>query len=278
MGSEIVLRRIVKKLFNHFNELQPTELDDEFIYQSAITYDDYLGLLKYSRDEQPLNCASLSKLENILSNFISTAAVNRPIHTSLFGGMSLDRFAVPISMDVKLMIVLFMVGLIAVFLQTFVKIRSAWKSWALSVIIVGFVEFCMQKNEIFSQNRLNLEKCRNPSWIARLTSLISYDYDNCRADNQETLNIAMATVEYLSELIFQPLVQLGAKLGKGLNLYLNQFSGFNYLLSFIFPVISILGIIFIIPYLLSVLLSSRRERRTNHRPIQNSPRKAIKKK
>ena len=44
MGAELILKRIVKKLFNQLNELQPNELDDEFIYESSLTYSDYLSL------------------------------------------------------------------------------------------------------------------------------------------------------------------------------------------------------------------------------------------
>lgn len=291
MGSEIVLKRLVKKLFHQVNELQPNELDDEFIYQSAITYNDYLGLLKYSKDEQ-LNCASLNKLENILSNFISTAAIRRPMHTNLFSGISLNPFSsarvggwtvagnVQASLNGHLLIVLLIVGLVAWFFKNVTGIRSAWKSWPLSFILVGFVQFCIHRNQLSMNHRANLERCKNPSLLARLASIINYDYDNCQTGNRATniSNIALAGVEYLSELIFQPVVHFWEKFGKALEKYLNSFSGFNYLIAPIFPLLIILATILVSVPLLLYLLNKRKpirqqQRQTNYRAVTITPKK-----
>ena len=293
MGSEIVLRRIVKKLFNQFNEVQPNELDDEFIYQSTVTYDDYLGLLKYTKDEH-LNCASLNKLENILSNFISSATIRRPIHTNLFsdgltnlnpfklqaGGPSWISGPTQAGLNVHLLIVLLIVGLVAWLFRNVAGLK-AWKCWPLSFVLVGFIEFCMHKNELKLNQSEIQERCKNPSMIARLASLINYDYDNCQShQNAATIsNIAFSGVEYLSELIFQPIVHLGAKFGHALESYLNSFSGFNYMLAPIFPALSIVAIVFItVPFLMYLLnkraSDTRQQRSSNgHYKALSSPRR-----
>lgn len=270
-GAEIILKRIFKKLFNQINELQPSELDDEFVYQSAISYDDYLAMVKQMRDDDQSNCASLNRIENILSTFMSSAVVKRPMHTSLFSNLwfssgSLTPPMTPLSnyygpntgptLHLHLLLVLFIVGLAAWFFRHVAGI-NAWKSLPLSMLLVGFVEFCMHKNELNMNHRLNLERCRNPSWIARITSMVGYDYDSCQADTANAAsskpNIAFIGVEYLFELIFIPMVQFGDTMGKSLQSYLNRFTGFNYFLAPIFPIILVAATFIGFPFIMYLI-------------------------
>lgn len=267
-GAEIFLRRIFNKLFQQVNELQPDELDNEFTYQSTITYRDYLEMMKNNRDEGN-SCAQLINMENILSKVMSTAVVRRPMHTSLFGNLLFSPstlsfshgsslFTTPTALHIHLLLVLLMVGLIAWVFNSILKVKL-WKTLPLSMLIVGFVEFCMHKNELNLRHRLNSERCRNPSMVARIASLVNYDYDSCDSDTSHAArsaqNIAFHGVEYLSELFLQPIVHLGDKLGKALQSYLNAFTGLNYIIAPIFPTLAILAFFFIgLPMLLYVFM------------------------
>lgn len=251
IGAEIFLRRILNKLFKQVNELQPDELDDEFVYQSTITYKDYLGMAKHLENEQ-MSCSSLIGMENIISKIMSSARVRRPMHTSLMGNLftylpSGGGISISLtSLHIHLLMVLIIVGFIAWFFNTKLGVRL-WRSMFMSFILVGFVEFCMHKNELSLRHRRNLERCRNPSMIARLASLVSYDYDNCHLETSGMAssipNIALTGVEYLSELVFQPLVSLG----RALQSYLNSFTGFNYIIAPFFPIIAITVLCTILP-------------------------------
>jgi hypothetical protein len=287
-GAEIILKRIFKKLFNQVNALQPTELDDEFIYQSTISYDDYQTMVKQIQDDQ-VNCASLNRLENIMSNFMSSAIVRRPMHTSLFSNFLSSGLLGPVNplmsnyaseaLNIHLLTVLFIVGLTTWIFHHVVGMRS-WRSLPLSIVLVGFVEFCIHKNELFMNHRLNLERCRNPSTMARLSSWVNYDYDGCRSDSATTIpNIAFTGVEYLSELVLQPIVHLGEKLGKALQSYLNSFTGVNYLLAPFFPIVLTAVGCLGVPLLLYLCLRNKQHAQyiqlppSSHKAIQ-SPKKS----
>lgn len=290
MGAEIILKRIFKKLFHQVDALQPSELDDEFVYQSTITYDDYLAMVKQMEGDQ-VNCASLNRLENIFSNFMSSAIVRRPMHTSLFSNLWLSPgLLAPVNpllnnyassaLNLHLLTVLFIVGLTTWFFHHVAGIRS-WRSLPLSIILVGFVEFCIHKNELTMNHRLNLERCRNPSMMARLASWVNYDYDGCRSDSAITIpNIAFTGVEYLSELVFQPIVHLGEKSGRALQSYLNSFSGFNYILAPFFPLILTIVACLGLPLMMYVCVRGRQHAHymqlspNHHKAIQQSPKKS----
>lgn len=285
IGAEIFLRRLLNKLYKQVNDLQPDELDDEFIYQSTITYADYLGMARYMNDKQ-MSCASLINMENILSKVMSSAVVRRPIHTShlasLFtgsylpngGGISISLT----SLHIHLLMVLAFVGSIAWFFNTKLGVRI-WRSMFLSFLLVGFVEFCMHKNELNMKHRRNLERCKYPSAIARLASLVSYDYDNCHSEAHGPAssipNIAFTGVEYLSELVFQPLVHMGEKVGLALQSYLNSFTGFNYLLAPFFPVVAVTVLCCIVPlaYALRSRQAAPHQRRSQTKSIK-TPKKS----
>jgi len=74
------------------------------------------------------------------------------------------------------------------------------------------------------------ERCANPSLMARFASWINYDYNNCQGlkNSTPTPNIAMTAVDYITQLVLQPMVHMGEKVGKSLENYFNQFKGFNY--------------------------------------------------
>jgi hypothetical protein len=279
-AAEIILKRLFKKLFNQVDALQPSELDEEFIYQSSINYDDYLAMVKQMQDDQ-VTCASLNRLDNILSNFMSQAMVRRPMHTNLFSNLLFSGSSALVnpvhtnytSGALHMLVVLFIVGLTTWLFQHVARIR-AWLSILLSFILVGFVEFYMHKNEM-TMNHRNLERCNNPSMLARLASLVNYDYDGCRLESVTTKhkqNIAFIGVEYLSELIFQPLVTFGEKIGKALESYLSSFRGVNYLIAPFFPMILTVAACLGVPLMLYLIFRERRTtvvRRPSRRGLQN---------
>lgn len=279
MASEIILRRLVNKLFNRINKLQPTELDDEFIYQSSLSYDDYLGISKYTSEQ--LNCAGLNKLENVLSNFINSADIQRPSQaTSLssfsfnpflsHGGPSIWSGGVETGLHSHLLITLIIVGLLGWFFKNLTGTNTV-KSSFLSIVLVGFVQFCMDHNESITLNKMaNLERCKNPSFMARMASLINYDYDNCRGDNGsgKLSNIAIITVDYLSHLIFQPMVSFWTKLGLAFNGFLNAFSGFQMLWAPFYLILVVL--ISVTAFYMCCFIGARTQRPREIRPVKDN--------
>lgn len=242
VGTGVVLRRILKKLFNHVNILQPNELDDEFIYQSSITYDDYLVMSKYLSDDK-LDCANLHKLDTLLSNFISNAQVLRPNQINMirnpleYIGSLPELLVNPNSLfrtvqywhDGYLIVILTCVGLTSWFLRHRVG-YSKKMACLLAFMITGFVEFYMHKrsSSILKQQE-RIERCANPSYITRIFASLNYDYDNCRAiygshvPLVESSNVASILIQFLSELFFDPLVTFGRKGGQAIQQYLDAF-------------------------------------------------------
>lgn len=242
MGAELILKRIVKKLFNQLNELQPNELDDEFIYESSLTYSDYLSLSnQIQNDNQPLSCSKLNRMGSLLSNLISSATIKRPTQLSplnnlIYTGTSTYSLVTSTpefiggTSTTHLFVILTMVCLFAWLVNPSGGYRS-WKPWALSLFVVGFVEFCRHNmNQINVSKRLELERCANPTWLARMASLINYDYDNCLSATETVplVNIAIMAMEYVSKLIFNPLVVLGESAGKAINAYSDSFRNSMY--------------------------------------------------
>lgn len=240
-GTGIVLKRIVKKLFNHLDSLQPNELDDEFIYQSALSYNDYSNMLSYLKDER-LSCANLHKLETILSNFLTTARVSRTSQTShtisLINLISNPLFtttkasmveAFRYSSDAGLITIITIVCLTKWLLS--IAGYSEWKSFLLALVIPGFIQFYIYQHSLsLNDHREKLDRCLN---VSSLTSFVSYfwDYNNCRSTANLSppdimiLNVGEVGVKYISELIFHPIIIFAAKFGQASQSYLSSFSG-----------------------------------------------------
>lgn len=242
VGTGIVLRRILKKLFNHVNELQPNELDDEFIYQSSISYNDYLVMSKYLSDDKS-DCANLHKLDTLLSKFITSALVIRPRQAQLMNNPfeyfgDIPRYLLtPDSIfrtvqywhDGYLIVILTCVGLTSWFLRDRVGYNKI-VAIVLALMITGFVEFYMHKrSSSLLKQQERIERCANPSYVSKLFAYVfNHDYDNCRAihgsqAHLETSNVASIVVQFLSELFLDPLVTLGRKGGQAIQEYLDAF-------------------------------------------------------
>lgn len=241
VGTGIVLKRIVWKLFNHVDRLQPTELDDEYSYQSWINYDDYQSMLKYLNDDK-LSCASLLKLDNLLSNFISNADVRRPSQQNLFN-FDLrfhENSHIGITQPLKyLIVVLIIVGITSWFLINYAG-YSEWKSNLLALTLTGFIQFYMHQHWVTINDRQErLEECQNPSFITRAFALFNYDYSNCNkiglgnhsSSQLFVTNIALVWVQYISELVVQPLMTFLANFADISENFLSSFSGWNRLLA-----------------------------------------------
>lgn len=282
LGADIVLKRLVRKLFNHVNQLQPDELDDEYIYQSSLNFNDYIAMMKFlnqNAEDNDINCANLNNLEVLLSNFITSARVSRPSQLNdIFSSLPyLNPFGHWMYMSdyfgtMNLLIILSTVGVVSWILRGALRL-SMWKSVATSMLIVGFVQFYMNKKYSIL-NRANSQRCLNPSLIARFAAYFNYDYDNCRVDldEHEITNIALIGVEYLSHIVFQPMVDFGAKSGKALESFLNSFTGMNYVLAPFFPLFVIVSIVFIgMP--IAVLMFQRRSQRRPYQQRTISPSK-----
>lgn len=234
-GTSIVLKRIVKKIFGHLNSLQPTELDDEFIYQSTLSYNDYSNMLSYLKDEQ-LSCANLHKLETMLSKFVTTAQVTRFGRASLFDNQISNSLFTSIaqafrySSDAGLIAIIMIVFLITWLLRSLAG-YSEWKSILLALIIFGFIQFYRDQHWLsINDHREKLDKCLN---VSSLNSFVSYfwDYNNCRKTANLNppdifiLNVGEVGVRYISELVFHPIIIFAAKFGQASQSYLSAFSG-----------------------------------------------------
>lgn len=289
MGAEIILKRIIRKLFHQMNELQPNELDDDFIYESSLSFNDYQHILKQIQDDKDsIDCISLNRIENILSKLMSTATIKRPTQTSLFSNfMYLDSMSGSTSLfasdiigettSTHLIVILFVVCLLAWIFNQVVGLKG-WKSWPVSLFIVGFIEIYLHSmNQVRLSHRQVIERCANPTWMSRIASLINYDYDNCRSatDSPPPPNIAITAMEYISNLISLPLVHVIEKFGKSVERYFNSLTGTNYYI-FGFPalVIFILGFGKALSSLLKVWLLQDSQKK-NHRGLRSSPQKIM---
>lgn len=258
LGADIVLKRIMRKLFSRMNALQPSELDEEFIYQSALSYNDYLSIVKYLRDDRT-NCDNLNKVDILLSNFISASNIRRYSDTNLFVNLSMNPLAsFPIWISLKGPITYLMTVLLIVILSAWCFRRSTgmstWKSIVSSLALVGFVQFYMQKHELLI-HETRFEHCRNPSIYARIFGFFGYGDESCRrlGSANSNSNIAKDAIDYASELVFQPMIHLGNKVGHALEGYLNAFTGFNYFLAPVFPVIFMVFVILVMIFIISNL-------------------------
>ena len=247
MGTGIVLRRLIRKLFDHVNNLQPSEMDEEFIYESAISYQDYSTISTFL-DNNKFDCASLRKLDTILSNFMTMAEVKRPTQNNLFTLLSRGLFSPAIVgfsgksnhlylehwPGLYMLIVLLLVCLLIWFLRSVAK-YSEGKSVCFALFTVGFVQYIMHQN-VLSQDdhQLKLDRCTNPSYISQFLSRFNYDRDNCKSilgkSSLHSLesNVAMNVVQFLSELILRPLMSIATKVGLASQSFLNSFSSWHY--------------------------------------------------
>lgn len=236
-GTSVVLKRIVRKLFDHLDSLQPNELDNEFIYQSALSYEDYSNMLSYLKNGQ-LSCANLHKLESILSKFITTAKVSRFGETKLFGNFigpsTFDPKTIVESLqyfpDAGLITIILIVCLTKWFFKSLAG-YSDWKSYLLALIIPGFIQFYKYQHRLsMNDHQEKLDRCLNRS---NLNLLLSYfwDYNNCQTTTNSRppdifiLNIAVVGVQYISELVFHPIIIFPTKFGQASQSYMSSFSG-----------------------------------------------------
>lgn len=240
-AAEIILKRVIIKLFNHLHTLQPHELDDGFDFKSSLDYDDYINILMYLNDEKRTqDCNRLNRLNNILSKFFSSAEVDRYSQTSpftnFFGGLRSNFFSRPFqdTSFVYLTAVLVAVCFTTWFLRSIAG-YSECRSYLFGFLIPGFIQFYIHRHSVtVNDYQDSLDRCTNPSLIAKALYYLNYDLNGCRnikttsADRGILLsNIAINFIEYLSELIFHPFVMLASKCGQASQYYLNQFTGFS---------------------------------------------------
>lgn len=263
-GTGIVLKRIVRKLFNHVDYLQPNELDEEFIYQAALTYQDYVEMFKYLNNDK-LNCASLHQLDTLLSNFISTAEVRRPSQANLFSnlfalgdlqssGSSFFR-AIQQWPNIYMSIIMLTVCLISYFLKNVARCGEL-KSYIFALVIVGFVQFLMQEHwTTVNHHQEKLEQCMNPSYFTKFLAYFNYDYNNCRkiANTNPHLfetNVAVVFGQFMSKIASGPLVPIAESIGQASQKYLGSFSLINqYTLGPFFLFFIYAGIVIIFIYI-----------------------------
>lgn len=285
MGTGIVLKRIVRKLFNHVDGLQPSELDDEFIYHSVITYNDYLNMLRYLDDKQ-LNCASLHGLDSLLSKFITNAQVKRPSQISFFKSTLMNSFNIqniinfpsnlPLG-DLKhgqftpitLIILVVILTIWAVKAVGYSQFRAA----VIGIAIIGFIQYYMQEESMrFNDQREKILRCSEPSLIASLLEKLGIDYYNCRSLTNEgsqlyQTNIALTSVGFLSELLLSPVVKTWSKMGEGSKKFLDSFTGISSFLAPIFLVILyafvVCAAIFIVKHFISCFLFRPKTTKSN---------------
>lgn len=261
-AAEIILKRIVIKLFNHLHELQPHELDDGFDFQSSLNYEDYINILKYLNDEKgKQDCNRLNRLNNILSKFISSAEVYRYSQTSpfanFFAGLR-SSFSSRTFQDaafIYLTTVLVAVCFTTWFLRSIAG-YSECRSYLFGFLIPGFIQFYIHRHSVtVNDYQDNLDRCSDPSIIAKALYYLNYDLDGCRNIKTNSMNrgmllsnIAINFIEYLSELVFHPFVMLASKCGQASQHYLNQFTGFsgNFLGPFFLSLILVLFALVII--------------------------------
>lgn len=274
-GTGTVLKRIVYKLFNHVDHLQPNELDDEFLYYSTISYNDYLSMMKYLKDDK-LNCASLHKLDALLSNFISIADVKRPSQYNPFASLLMNPFglrdlnstgssmlrAVQQWPNMYLAIVLVSVGL-SIWFFKHVAGYSEFKANVLGIMLPGFVQYYMRQHWLSLNNhKEKIERCGNPSYFSSLLTYFNYDYNNCHGTTNSdphlfVTNVAVVWVEYLSELIFHPMITFATKAAKASQSYLDSFTGISgYLIGPLLLLFSIICLVIIVIFFLKFLIFS----------------------
>lgn len=282
-AAEIILKRIVIKLFNHLHTLQPHELDEDFDFQSSLNYDDYVNILKYLNDEKDKqDCNRLNRLNNILSKFMSNAEVNRygqsSPFTNLFGGLKSSLFSRTLQDDalIHLSTILVAVCLVTWFLRSIAG-YSECKSYLFGFLIPGFIQFYIHRHSItINDFQDNLDRCKDPSYIARALNYFNYDLNGCRNIKTSSVNrgmllsnIAMNFIEYISELVFHPFVMLASKCGQASQYYLNQFTGFsgNFLGPFFLSLILVLFATVIVS-LISRSVSKATKSTRNHQQIK----------
>lgn len=105
---------------------------------------------------------------------------------------------------------------------------SYFKSLIFGIIMVGFVQFYMHKNQnVISTYQEKLDLCANLPLHARLFNLVGYDYYNCKNVEIELMNVARVGVEYISELIMHPIVAFATASGRASQSFLSAFSTIN---------------------------------------------------
>lgn len=259
-GSAIVLKRIIRKLFNQVDQLQPSELDDEYEYQSTISYEDYHNMLRFLNDDTP-NCKSLLRLNSFLTNFISTSDIRRPSQAGLWKFDLRHIISQPFELTqpiTYLATVLTLVGFTSWFLRTYAG-YSNWGSNIVAVAMTGFIQFYLHRHLTHVNNHKNkIEECQNPSFIMKALSFFNYDYDSCHrlnSVNESTshmTNIALAWVSYISELGVQPFMVLLTRFAEASQTFLNQFSGWNTILA---PFILAFIVVVIFTFILKIIQS-----------------------
>lgn len=279
MGAGIVLKRIVRKLFNHLDALQPHELDEEFIYRSSLSYEDYLSALKFLNSDQ-LNCASLHDLDSLLSKFITEAEVRRPSQMSFFQSTLLDVFSIDGlfshqyhgSIYKNRILTPLTLALLVVIVVAWILRKtgySRFESILYGVAIVGLIQYFIQQESITIKNHTEKQYlCSDPGFLVRTLDKMGIDYYDCRSINSRidgshfsATNVAFTLTGFLTELVLDPLVKLYTKVGEGSQSFLNSFSGFNWLLApVLLVIIYILGFKLICGMIVHYLVHGRSSR------------------
>lgn len=248
MGTGIVLKRIVRKLFYHMDTLQPHELDHEFIYQSSLSYEDYLKMLKYL-DGEKFTCDSLHGLDSLLSNFIANAEVRRPSQMGLgldmlnalgelFNNVHTSSYDHPWN---HLLLVLSVIFFLVIFIA-WVLGKAGYSrlySFLYGLGIVGLIQYFIQEeSQSISEQKAKQYACINSGWIAKLLGKVGIDYNGCNSLNSAIngspmtrTNVALTMTRFLSELIFDPMVAMALKIGQASQSFLGSFNGLNWLLA-----------------------------------------------
>lgn len=129
-GTRIVFNRIINILLEKLNNLQPEELDHEYLLQTTLNYEDYEKLLNYKKVQ---DCASLHAISDILTKFLHESDLRRPREQILLGSMEYQG--------------VFTILLIVALSSWIIRLcgYGQVKSTIAAITLVGFVQFLRQQ-------------------------------------------------------------------------------------------------------------------------------------
>lgn len=235
-GTSIVLKRIVSKLFNHINLLQPNELDDEYLYHSTLTYHDYIALSKLLGNKE-IDCGQLHLLNRLISNFISRAQVQRPRNQNYFWelfnsftmGGSISR-TIQLWPDLHVSFTLLCVAIMIFLFRKVLHYREL-PATILGILIPGFIQFYVHEHNRSLNNHLReIQRCQNPSYVSNVLAFFNLG-DNCNLDQHppelKLSNVSKLLVQYLFDLILDPIVTFATKVGQASEAFLSSYTGLD---------------------------------------------------
>lgn len=129
-GTRVVFNRIINILLEKLNNLQPEELDHEYLLQTTLNYGDYEKLLNYKKVQ---DCASLHAISEILTKFLDDSDLRRPRDQILLGSMEYQG--------------VFTILLIVALSSWVIRLSGCGqvKSAIAAITLVGFVQFLRQQ-------------------------------------------------------------------------------------------------------------------------------------